>query len=32
MAQVLKSTKYFELFGGLNPDTVRVSTDYSKAQ
>jgi hypothetical protein len=30
IAQVLKSTKYFELVGGLNPGTVRVSTDNSK--
>ncbi len=30
MAQVLKSTKYFELFGSLNPGTVRVSTENSK--
>jgi hypothetical protein len=30
MVQVLKSTKYFELFGGLNPGTVRVSTENSK--
>jgi hypothetical protein len=30
IAQVLKSTKYFELAGGLNPGTVRVSTDNSK--
>ncbi len=30
MAQVLKSTKDFELFGGLNPGTVRVSTENSK--
>ena len=28
--QVAKSTKYFELFGGLNPGTVRVSTENSK--
>jgi hypothetical protein len=32
MVQVLKSTKSFELFGGLNPGTVRVSTKNSKAQ
>jgi hypothetical protein len=31
MAQVLKSTKDFEFFGGLNPGTVRVSTENSKA-
>jgi hypothetical protein len=31
MAQVLKSTKDFESFGGLNPGTVRVSTENSKA-
>ncbi len=31
MAQVLKSAKDFEFFGGLNPDTVRVSTENSKA-
>ncbi len=30
MAQLLKSTKYFELFGSLNPGTVRVSTENSK--
>jgi hypothetical protein len=31
MVQVLKSTKDFEFFGGLNPGTVRVSTENSKA-
>ncbi len=31
MVQVAKSTKDFELFGGLNPGTVRVSTEISKA-
>jgi len=31
MAQVVKSTNDFELFGGLNPGTVRVSTENSKA-
>ncbi len=30
MAQVAKSTQDFELFGGLNPGTVRVSTENSK--
>ena len=30
MVQMAKSTKYFELFGGLNPGTVRVSTENSK--
>ena len=30
MVQVLKGTKYFELFGSLNPGTVRVSTENSK--
>jgi hypothetical protein len=30
IAQVLKSTKYFELVGGLNPDTVRTSAAHSK--
>ncbi len=30
MAQVLKSTKYFKLFGGLNPGTVRESAENSK--
>jgi hypothetical protein len=29
--QMHKSAKDFELFGGLNPGTVRVSTDNSKA-
>ncbi len=29
--QVVKSTKDFELFGGLNPGTVRVSIENSKA-
>jgi len=28
--QMAKSTQYFELFGGLNPGTVRVSTKNSK--
>lgn len=32
MVQVLKSTKGFELFGGLNPGTVKVSTDNSKSE
>ncbi len=32
MVQVAKSTKDFELFGGLNPGTVRVSTENSKAE
>ena len=31
MVQVAKSTQDFELFGGLNPGTVRVSTENSKA-
>ncbi len=31
MVQVAKSTKDFELFGGLNPGTVRVITENSKA-
>ncbi len=31
MAQMLNSTKDFEFFGGLNPGTVRVSTENSKA-
>ncbi len=31
MVQMAKSTKDFELFGGLNPGTVRVSTENSKA-
>jgi hypothetical protein len=31
MVQMLKSTKDFEFFGGLNPDTVRVTTENSKA-
>ncbi len=31
MVQVAKSTKDFELFGGLNPGTVMVSTGNSKA-
>jgi len=30
--QKVKSTKDFELFGGLNPDTVRVNTEKSKAE
>jgi len=30
MVQMAKGTKYFELFGGLNPGTVRVSTENSK--
>ena len=30
MVQMAKSTKYFELFGGLNPGIVRVSTENSK--
>ena len=30
MVQMAKSTKDFELFGGLNPGTVRVSTENSK--
>jgi len=30
MVQLAKSTQYFELFGGLNPSTVRVSTENSK--
>ncbi len=30
MVQVAKSTKDFELFGGLNPGTVRVSTEKAK--
>ncbi len=30
MAQVLKSTKYFELFVRRNPGIVRVSTENSK--
>ncbi len=30
MVQMAKSTKYFELFGGLNLGTVRVSTENSK--
>ncbi len=30
MAQVLKSTKYFELFLRRSPGTVRVSTKDSK--
>ncbi len=32
MAQLLKSTKYFDLFGSLNPSTVRVSTQKFKRQ
>ncbi len=31
MMRVLKSTKDFERFGGLNPVTIRVSTENSKA-
>ncbi len=31
MVQMAKGTKYFELFGGLNPGTFRVSTENSKA-
>ncbi len=30
MAQVAKSTKDFEIFGGLNPSTVKVSTENYK--
>ncbi len=30
MVQVAKSTQDFELFGGFNPGTVRVSTENSK--
>ncbi len=32
MVQVVKRTMDFELFGGLNPGTVRVSTENSKAE
>jgi hypothetical protein len=32
MVQVVKRTTDFELFGGLNPGTVRVSTENSKAE
>ena len=32
MVPVHKSTQDFELFGGLNPGTVRVSTENSKAK
>ncbi len=32
MVQVLKSKREFELLGGLNPGTVRVSTNNSKAE
>jgi hypothetical protein len=31
MVQMLKSTNDFEIVGGLNPGTVRVSTANSKA-
>jgi hypothetical protein len=31
MAQMLKSTKDFDICGRLNPGTVRVSTANSKA-
>ncbi len=31
MVQMAKSTQDFERFGGLNPGTVRVSTENSKA-
>ena len=31
MAQILESTKDFDICGGLNPGTVRVSTANSKA-
>jgi hypothetical protein len=31
MMQMRKSAKDFEPFGGLTPDTVRVSTENSKA-
>ncbi len=31
MVQLAKSTRDFELFGGFNPGTVRVSTGNSKA-
>jgi len=30
MVQMAKSTQYFELFGGLNPGTIRVGTENSK--
>jgi hypothetical protein len=32
MVQVLKSTKDFDICGSLNPGTVRVSTENSKAK
>jgi hypothetical protein len=32
MAQVVKCTLDFELFGGLNPGTVRESTENLKAE
>jgi hypothetical protein len=31
MVQILESTKDFDICGGLNPGTVRVSTANSKA-
>ncbi len=30
MVQMAKSTKYFELFGGLNPGTIRMRTQKFK--
>ncbi len=32
MVQILESTKDFDICGGLNPGTVRVSTANSKAE
>jgi hypothetical protein len=32
MVQMYKSTKHFELFGDLNPGTVRMNTENSKAE
>jgi hypothetical protein len=31
MVQILESTKDFDIYGSLNPGTVRVSTANSKA-